>query len=111
MPFPRRVHVGLLRDTGQEVDAPSYSRTTTLLRLKTDESVAVASGTLTYDVISFPRAPEPWGTIVTLGFYQDDGEPLFFLDLAQPVNMREGDDLKINSPPQGLSLDGVRPPT
>lgn len=111
MPFPRRAHVGLLTETGHEVNAPSYARVPTLLRLNDAESVSAPSGSLTFDVISFPRAAEDWGVVVTLGFYQDDGEPLFYLDLAQPTNMRRGDDLRIDSPALGLSLDGVRPPT
>lgn len=106
MPFPRRVHIGLLRDDGDEVAVPSYARTTTLLRLEDP-----VSGRLSFDVILFPNIQEDWGTIVTVGFYQDDGEPLFYLDLARPVNLRQGDDLRIDSPDPGLSLNGVRPPS
>lgn len=98
--------MGLLRDNGLEVDAPSYARVQTLLHLR-----EASSGTLGFDVISFPAAPEDWGVVVTLGFYQDDGEALFYLDLIRPVHMREGEDLQITSPPGGLPLNGVRPPT
>lgn len=106
MPFPRRVHVGLLRDDGNEVNAPSYARTTTLLKLEDP-----ASGRLSFDVILFPNIREDWGAVVTVGFYQDDGEALFYLDLAGPINLRQGDDLRLNSPGSGLFLNGVRPPS
>lgn len=106
MPFPRRVYIGLLRDNGYEVDAPTYARVTTLLKLQD-----AASGSLTYDVISFPKAAEDWGTVVTLGFFQDDGEALFYTDLRQPLPILKGDTLTIRSPSEGLQTDGVRPPT
>jgi hypothetical protein len=103
---PAHVYLGLYTgepgpgDIGTEVSAPSYARMECPV-FSTTGSSATAS-----DVISFPTATTPWGTVGYMGIRDAlvNGNLLFYGSLTSPLTVVTGNNVRVQS--LGVALSG-----